>query len=108
MVEKSNALTNTLVEYYKSVQHQYPLKKMLLYGSYSKGTMQTDSDIDIAVVMDRVPGKTRIDIMTQLFLLAGNINADIEPQCIFWDEFINPGPASILSEIIRTGKEIEV
>lgn len=107
MVERSNELASTLKQFYNSVNQLYPVKKMLLYGSYAKGTMHKDSDIDVAVIVDRIPGKNRIDITSSLFTIARHVNYEIEPKCIFWDEYLNPPQASILSEIIRTGKEIE-
>ena len=106
MVETTTELNNTLTRFYESVRKIYPVRKMLLYGSYAKGTTHKDSDIDVAVVVDRVAGKTRIDITENLFFLARKINYDIEPKCIFWDEFMNPEPASILAEILKTSKEI--
>ena len=31
-----------------------PIKALYLYGSYSKGTFRADSDIDIAVIVDKL------------------------------------------------------
>jgi len=107
MDAKSIEVNLHLSEYYKSVKGQLPLRKMLLFGSYAKGLANENSDIDIAVVVDRIPGMSRIQITTSLLLLAAELNTDFEPKCIFWDEYLNPEPATILSEILRTAKEIE-
>jgi len=107
MDAKSIGINLHLSEYYESVKGQFPLRKMLLFGSHAKGLANEDSDIDIAVIVDRIPGMNRIEITTRLFLLAAKLNTDIEPKCIFWDEYLNPEPATILSEILRTAKEIE-
>lgn len=107
MDEKSIVVNLRLSEFYESVKEGFPLRKMLLYGSYAKGSARKDSDIDIAVVVDRIPGMNRIEITTQLLLLAAKLNSDIEPKCIFWDEYLNPEPTTILSEILRTAKEIK-
>ncbi len=106
MVEGAIELNKTLARFYESIREVYPIRKMLLYGSYAKGTTHKDSDIDVAVIVDRIAGKSRIDITENLFSLASTINNDIEPKCIFWDEFMNPDPASILAEIIKTSREI--
>ena len=41
-------------KYKEVVGERLPLKAMYLYGSYSKGTHTEDSDIDIAVVVDKL------------------------------------------------------
>ena len=41
-------------EYKDLVAEHLPLKALYLYGSYSKGNYTEDSDIDIAVVVERM------------------------------------------------------
>ena len=38
------------------VRKNFPVKKVILYGSYARGTQKTHSDIDVAVVLDHVEG----------------------------------------------------
>ena len=106
MIHSPTELAADLKRYYEVVNQVYPVKGMFLFGSYARETMHKDSDIDVAVVVDRIPGQTKIDIGAKLFSLAAKVNVDIEPKCIFWDEYIDPPQASILQEIISTGKEI--
>ena len=40
--------------YKKLVAEKLPLKALYIYGSYSKGTYHENSDIDIAVVVDKL------------------------------------------------------
>jgi len=84
----------------------FPIKKMLLYGSYAKGLATESSDIDVAVVVDETDHSKRIEITARLFHAAFDIDAAIEPKCIFWDEYQNHDKASILSEIISNAIEI--
>ena len=79
---------------------------MLLYGSHAKGLATENSDIDVAVVVDEIDHSKRIEITARLFHAAYDIDAAIEPKCIFWDEYVNPEKASILSEIINKSIEI--
>ncbi|MCH8120367.1 MAG: nucleotidyltransferase domain-containing protein [Planctomycetes bacterium] len=95
-----------VLEFYHKVKEFYPVKKVLLYGSYAKGRATADSDIDVAVVVDMPDHSKRIEITANLFHFAADIDAAIEPKCIFWDEYRNYEQASILSEIITTGIEI--
>ena len=40
--------------YKKLVAEKLPVKALYIYGSYSKGTYNENSDIDIAVVVDKL------------------------------------------------------
>lgn len=95
-----------VLRFYESAKQLFPIRKMLLYGSYAKGTATEDSDIDVAVVVDQTDHSKRVEITARLFHAAFDIDAAIEPKCIFWDEYQNPDKASILSEIIINSIEI--
>ena len=95
-----------LLRFYQSAGRLFPIKKMLLYGSHAKGLATEDSDIDVAVVVDETDHSKRIEITAKLFHAAYDIDAAIEPKCIFWDEYENHEKASILSEIINKSIEI--
>ena len=95
-----------VLRFYDAVKAFWPVKKILLYGSYAKGQATKDSDIDVAVVIDETDHTKRIEITSRLFHAAFGIDAAIEPKCIFWDEYQHPDQASILSEIINTGIEV--
>lgn len=41
-------------KYKELVAEKLPVKALYLYGSYSKGDYQKDSDIDIAVIVERL------------------------------------------------------
>ena len=84
-----------------------PVRKVLLYGSYAKGTPRKDSDIDIAVFIDDPDHQKRLALAAQLWHFAGDIDVEIEPKCFFWDEYQNHENASILAEIIRTSIELK-
>ena len=90
----------------KELKDLFPVKKVLLYGSYAKGTFSDDSDIDIAVVIDENDYSKKIEITSKLFKIASDIDVFIEPKCVFWKDYLNFEPASILGEIIRTSKTI--
>lgn len=88
------------------VSREFPVRKVLLYGSYAKGSARTDSDIDVAVFIDYPDHKQRLKLATKLFHFAGDVDIDIEPKCFFWDEYNNCIQGSILSEILNTAVEI--
>jgi len=106
MDQEQSIVREKVLRFYQSAKRLFPIKKMLLYGSHAKGLATENSDIDVAVVVDQTDHSKRIEITAKLFHAAFDIDAAIEPKCIFWDEYINPEKASILSEIISKSIEI--
>ena len=106
MVEKPDLIEDKIRRFFDLVKEHYPVKGMILYGSYAKGRAGDQSDIDVGVVIDLPDHRRRIETTADLFHYAGEIDPSIEPKCIFWDEFRNPEKASILAEIIRTGRSV--
>ncbi|MBN1901829.1 nucleotidyltransferase domain-containing protein [Candidatus Sumerlaeota bacterium] len=106
MVEKQGRIDNIVRQFYKRICDIYPVKKVILYGSYAKGSATEDSDIDVGVVIDIENHLQRMDITSDMFHHAHEIDNRIEPKCIFLDEYVNREKASILSEIVQNGKEI--
>ncbi len=96
----------SVLRFYRSARQLLPIKKVLLYGSHARGMANKNSDIDVAVVVDETDHSRRIEITARLFHVAYDVDATIEPKCIFWDEYLNPDKASILSEIISKAVEI--
>ncbi|OHB44308.1 MAG: hypothetical protein A2Y13_11620 [Planctomycetes bacterium GWC2_45_44] len=88
------------------VSRELPVRKVLLYGSYAKGSARIDSDIDVAVFVDYPDHKQRLKLAAKLFHFAGDIDINIEPKCFFWDEYNNCIQGSILSEILNSALEI--
>jgi len=106
MDQSQAVIREKVLRFYQAAKQLFPIKKMLLYGSYANGLATEDSDIDVAVVVDQPDHSKRIEITARLFHAAFDIDAAIEPKCIFWDEYLNPDKASILSEIISNAIEI--
>ena len=58
-----------------------PARHIVLYGSYAKGTAGSDSDIDIAVIVDKVEGDY-LDQQAKLYRLRRSVDLRIEPVLI--------------------------
>lgn len=60
------------------------LKSIILYGSYARGTQTAESDIDIALLLDRKPGKRQkenmIDRLAQHELECGRVLSVVDIQ----------------------------
>ena len=77
--------------------------RMYLFGSYVKGTYHEDSDIDIAVFLDKddIDGFTE---QVELMRLRWDIDLAIEPHAFARTDFDETDP--FVGEIIRTGERI--
>ena len=76
MVEEK--VLTTAREYAAAVRKTMNVRNIFLYGSHAKGDAKKDSDIDIAVVADQVPGDY-LDTMASLWRLTNDVDENIEP-----------------------------
>jgi uncharacterized protein len=60
------------------VNKEFNVKKIILYGSYAKGTSTDYSDIDVAVIFDRYDGDV-LKANSRLFSIVRDIDVRIEP-----------------------------
>lgn len=83
--------------YKKLVAEKLPVKVLYIYGSYSKGTYNENSDIDIAVVVDKL-SDNYFDETPVLWKLRRKISNLIEPILLIED---NNNP--LYCDIMKTG-----
>lgn len=74
-----------------------PLKSLYLYGSYSKGNQTEDSDIDIAVVVERM-SDNYFDDTPLLWKLKRKVSNLIEP-VLLTEDFDNP----LYIDVLKSG-----
>ena len=84
-------------EYKDLVAEHLPLKALYLYGSYSKGNYTEDSDIDIAVVVERMSDDYFEDAPL-VWKLKRKISNLIEP-VLLTEDTNNP----LYADILKTG-----
>ena len=88
-------------QYGALVRQNFRVKKIILYGSYAKGSAKKDSDIDVAIVLSSVDEDFLIS-ESKLFRLRRNIDARIEP--VLLEE--KNDKSGFLEEILKTGEII--
>ncbi|MBN2788853.1 MAG: nucleotidyltransferase domain-containing protein [Candidatus Delongbacteria bacterium] len=81
---------------------KYKIINAYLFGSYAKGTFNEDSDIDVALVFDKM--EDRFDTRVELMKLVRKIDLRIEPHPFEKSDVEQHNP--FLEEIIRTGIRI--
>ena len=101
MVDKS--ILNTAKLFVASIPAEMGAKKAYLFGSFAKGKERADSDIDIAIIFDRMPDFYEMQL--GLMKLRRTLDLRIEPHPMldedFYDE-LNP----LAKEITQSGIEI--
>lgn len=86
--------------YGELVKEKLDVKSIYLYGSYTKGTYTSDSDIDIAVVGDDFTGDPIEDTL-MLMRIRRKVDNRIEPRPFKTCDFNSSNPFA--KEIIETG-----
>ncbi|MBW1699567.1 MAG: nucleotidyltransferase domain-containing protein [Deltaproteobacteria bacterium] len=83
------------------VRQHFDVRKIILYGSYARGTARMDSDIDVAVVLCSVE-EDFLKSAARLFRLRREVDARIEP--VLLEE--SNEKSGFLEEILKTGEII--
>jgi predicted nucleotidyltransferase len=74
-------LTDILEKYVQKVVPFISPREIILYGSRVRGTAHQDSDIDVAIIVDRFDGSAEnfFETWTELFAMCDGIDLRIEP-----------------------------
>lgn len=72
---------NKVKKYAELVKKTFPVRLVILFGSYAKNCAGEHSDIDVAVVVDR-NDRDYLESRQQLFKLGTEIDCRIEPVLI--------------------------
>ena len=96
---------NLILKYKKVLKEKgIRISKIILFGSYAKGTATADSDIDLAVISSQF-GKNNLKEMILLRKLAINIDSHIEP-LPFSPKDLKDRYSTLTNEINKFGKII--
>ena len=92
----------SLVRQYKqAIAHRFPQEpKVMMFGSYSKGYANPDSDIDVAVIVPTY-GNRKLELSQGLWSDTRNVSFLIEPVLIAEDR-----PSPLYEDVMRTGVAI--
>jgi len=99
-MDKTEAI-ESVKKYADRVRRDFNVKKIILFGSYAKGTAREDSDIDVAVVFKSIDGDY-LDLITRLSRIRRDVEHRIEPVAL---EESND-KSGFLKEITKSGEII--
>ena len=97
----TTAVIDKVRQYASLVCNHFSVQKVILFGSYAKGNAGEQSDIDVAVIVDKVDDILESEFI--LYKLRRDIDAGIEPVLF---EAGSDDPSGFLAEIQRTGEVI--
>lgn len=92
-------------DYINKLKQQIPVEKVVLFGSYAKGSYTKDSDVDLAVFSPAFDNMSRVDGLTFLLMQALGYNIDIQPQPYTVKDYVEH--TGLVDEILKTGIEIK-
>jgi hypothetical protein len=96
-------IVDIVLKFAEVVSKEMQINKVILYGSYSKGGHDIDSDIDVAVISPDFTGD-RIEDQFWLMKYRRGIDLRIEPMPFRPEEFVLEDP--FVREIVETGIEV--
>ena len=86
-------------EFIEAIKSKYHPQKVVLFGSYAKGTYTQNSDIDVAVIVDEIHGDF-LEEAQGLYKIRRKIDLSIEPVLLE----VNGDNSRFLEEILSTGE----
>jgi predicted nucleotidyltransferase len=110
MANQKNGIKKILEQFVKETKKRIPVEKVILFGSYAKGTAKKFSDIDIAVISNKFSRMNELERIKLLLDCAHRIKhdlpVDIETFGFSLEEYDNAGYFDFLGVIKATGKII--
>lgn len=104
MVTSKASVINLIRQYVGRLkENNISVERVLLFGSYTKGTPREDSDIDIAVISSAFKGDRYLD-RRRIVPMRRGIDSRIEPIPITPEDYADGG--LLIDEIKRTGQEV--
>jgi len=97
-MDKEQAIVK-VSEFIEAIKSKYHPQKVILFGSYAKGTYTQNSDIDVAVIVDEIHGDF-LEETQGLYKIRRKIDLSIEPVLLE----VNGDNSRFLEEILSTGE----
>ena len=97
-MDKKQAIEK-VTEFIEAIKIKYHPQKVVLFGSYAKGTHNDNSDIDVAVIVDKITGDF-LEETQGLYKIRRKIDLSIEPVLLE----SKSADSRFLEEVLTTGE----
>ncbi len=106
MVERKPPTIGALRQFKKSIEKEYGIQRMLLFGSLARGKTNENSDVDLIIVSEKFKGLSHLKRSPPLHL-AWKLRYPVDFLCYTPAEFDKlKKRVSIVRDAIREGVEI--
>ena len=103
------ALRKEILSFLKRIPKKYRISKLVLFGSYARGTADKHSDIDLAIFSPSVKTERQaFKALTDFVAATKFCKVPIEPLLYPASYYDNYEPQGFIDEIMRYGKEIKL
>ncbi len=103
---RKDAVTTRLQEFRIRVNREFPVKKMIFFGSRVQGNFHKDSDIDLIIVSDRFKDLNFIKRAAKMYDF-WSLDYPVDFLCFTPEEFEKKSKqVTIVSEAVKEGIEI--
>ncbi len=106
MVTKQVDIAEKIDDFIRRLRTSLSVERVILFGSYAKGTAQEDSDIDVAVFSPDFEGLSSWECQEWISKASVGRAYRISPIGFPSSAYRNPLKRSFLREILRTGKVV--
>jgi predicted nucleotidyltransferase len=98
-------IINKVKNIFNNLTKRHSIKEVYIFGSYSKGNMSEYSDIDIAVVLDKIRDGSPFNEAFEIFHEVQKQNSLFEVVCFTETEFFNE-EQDVIKHIKKDGIKI--
>jgi predicted nucleotidyltransferase len=94
-----------VAKYANEVRNILPVGKVILFGSFAKGTANEYSDVDVCFFLKDLDNSNYLEIISQLLSMSNKyMEVDIEPIAMHVSDLDDNNP--FVKEVLGTGIEI--
>lgn len=106
-MDRKKSLIQELEKFARMISKDYPLRKMILFGSQATGKTHPDSDVDIMIISKKFEGVRRLDRAPDLYM-KWNLNYPVDILCYTPEEFNRKKKLfGVVRQAVQEGLEIK-
>ena len=106
MAEIKPSISRKLKKYIAEISEVCRVDRVVLFGSYAKGTYDKDSDIDLAVFSKDINDANRHEYMALFLKHVFKYKLDIQPMAFSLKDYHSKSNGLIMDEIRKNGVDI--